>query len=129
MVFDRRNGTAAIEQPTNGNVHNDHVPLHTGGVRLHATPEQDEMMRLLADACCQPKVIFRLLQQAGIAEGLTQRYVQRYKSNRSQRRRDREAQTNTYAHWEAYLDSQSIESKSDEKEIGVCNFELCHAPN
>ena len=126
VIFDTRKGTATIEQPTDGNVHNDHVPLRTG-VRLHATPEQDEIMRLLADADCTPKVIFRLLQQAGIAGDLT--LMQRYKSNRSQRRRDREAQTNTYAHWESYLDSQSIESKADEKEIGVCNFELRYAPN
>ena len=128
VVFDTRKRTATIEQPTDGNVHNDHVPLHTR-VRLHATPEQEEIMRNLADAGCTPKVIFRHMQQAGIAGGLTLRYVQRYKNNRMQRRRDREALTNTYVHWESYLDSQSIESKSDEKEIGVCNFELRHAPN
>ena len=128
VVFDTRKRTATIEQPTDGNVHNDHVPLHTR-VRLHATPEQEEIMRNLTDAGCTPKVIFRHMQQAGIAGGLTLRYVQRYKNNRMQRRRDREALTNTYVHWESYLDSQSIESKSDEKEIGVCNFELRHAPN
>lgn len=75
VIFDTRKGTATIEQPTDGNVHNDHVPLRTG-VRLHATPEQDEIMRLLADADCTPKVIFRLLQQAGIAGDLTLTAIQ-----------------------------------------------------
>jgi hypothetical protein len=128
VLFDTRNGTATIEQPTDGNVHNEHVPLNRGP-RRRATAEQLEIMNRLIDAGCTPKVIFRHMQEAGIADGLTLRYVQRYKNNRLNRRREAGNQVSTYSEWELYLDSQSIESKSVEKEIGVCNYELRHAPN
>ena len=73
VIFDRRKGTATVEQPKDGNVHNAHVPLSMR-IRVLATPDQQEIMNQLIDAGCTPKVVFRLLKQGGIAGELTLSY-------------------------------------------------------
>ena len=117
-----RRGKGSIEECVN-NRHNDHIPL-ARRTKIRATVRQ----KVVLDACVRdgvmPLGIMRRLEAEGLDQGLTLRYVQRYKANHKTAALGQAGFMGTVKEYEDLFNAWPVEDTASDDTAGVVYWEI-----
>ena len=117
-----RRGKGSIEECVN-NRHNDHIPL-ARRPKIRATVRQ----KVVLDACVRdgvvPLGIMRRLEAEGLDQGLTLRYVQRYKANHKTAALGQAGFMGTVKEYEDLFNAFAVEDTASDDTAGVVYWEI-----